>query len=275
MRQENHTSSRNRDSGPGPYNASIYEISVLADALGYPSNSGTKEITDSLSALLKRAKTLALGGLAATCLTKIENAYLPPKAGELAFTAGIRVPSEKDLTEIVDMTRILKSLVNNFKPVPLQISPAPKDGQSLCFPPVPLLELPLNSDILQQKALEFLKQEGMLYPEAKKDVPPDPALLKKHNLEWKWSNERKSWEPATMGGRISLLRGNLTYFEKYITPENYKRTPECVRFIRDLTGILNKAEILQDARLGANFVPQLEKYRRAALYRLCAATKEE
>ncbi len=274
MRQENDKSSRNRDSGPGPYNPTIYDINVLNDALGLPSNSGTNDIANSLSALLKRAKTLALGGLAATCLTKIENAYLPAKAGELAFIAGIQVPSEKDLTEIVNMTRVLKSLVNNFKPVPLQVSPAPNDGQSLCLPTVPLQALPLNSDILQQKALEFLKQEGILYPEAKKDVPPDPSLLKKHNLEWKWSNERKSWEPATMGGRISLLRGNLTYFEKYITPENYKRTPECVRFIRDLTGILNKAEILQDARLGANFVPQFEKHRRAALYRLCAATRE-
>ncbi len=274
MRQENDKSSRNRDSGPGPYNPSIYDINVLNDALGLPSNSGTRDIADSLSALLKRAKTLALGGLADTCLTKIENAYLPPKAGELAFSAGIRVPSEKDLTEIVNMTRVLNSLVNNFKPVPLQVSPAPKDGQSLCFPPVPLLELPLNSDILQKKALEFLKQEGILYPEAKKDVPPDPALLNKHNLKWKWCKERSSWEPVTMSGQTSLLRGNFYYFEKYITPENYKRTPECLRFIRDLTGILNKAEVLQDARLGAGFVPQFEKYRRAALYRLCAATRE-
>ena len=274
MRQENDKSSRHRDSGPGPYNASIYDIDVLNDALGLPSNSGTKEIVDSLSALLKRAKTLALGDLAATCLTKIENAYLPPKAGELAFSAGIRVPSEKDLTEIVNMTRVLKSLVNNFKPVPLQVSPAPKDGQSLCFPPVPLLELPLNSDILQKKALEFLKQEGILYPKAKKDVPPDPALLNKHNLQWKWCKERSSWEPATRGGRISLLRGNLTYFEKYITPENSKRTTECARFIRDLTRILNKAEDLRELNLGANLKLKFEKERLAALYLLCAATRE-
>ena len=51
-----------------------------------------------------------------------------------------------------------------------------------------------------------------------------------------------------MSGQTSLLRGNFYYFEKYITPENDKRTPECLRFIRDLTGILNKAEVLQDAR---------------------------
>ncbi len=274
MRQENDKSSRNRDSGPGPYNPSIYDINVLNDALGLPSNSGTQDIADSLSALLKRAKTLVLGGLAATCLTKIENAYLPPKAGELAFIAGIQVPSEKDLTEIVNMTRILKSLVNNFEPVPIQVIPAPKDGQSLCFPPVPLLELPLNSDILQKKALEFLKQEGILYPEAKKDVPPDAALLNKHNLEWKWSEERESWEPATIRGRTSLLRGNLYYFEKYITPENYKRTDECVRFIRDLTGILNKAKDLQELGLAAQFNRNFEKERQAALYRLCAATRE-
>ena len=274
MRQENDKSSRNRDSGPGPYNPSIYDINVLNDALGLPSNSGTQDIADSLSALLKRAKTLVLGGLAATCLTKIENAYLPPKAGELAFIAGIQVPSEKDLTEIVNMTRILKSLVNNFKPVPLQVSPAAKDGQSLCLPPVPLHALPLDSDILQQRALEFLKQEGTLHPKAKKDVHPDAALLNKHRLKWKWSNERESWEPATMRGRISLLRGNLTYFENFIIPGNDKRTPECVRFIRDLTGILNKAEDLRELGLAAQFNRNFEKERRAALYRLCAATRE-
>lgn len=274
MRQENDKSSRNRDSGPGPYNASIYDINVLNDALGLPINSGTKEIADSLSALLKRAKTLALGDLAATCLTKIENAYLPPKAGELAFSAGILVPSEKDLTEIVNMTRVLKSLVNNFKPVPPQVSPAPNDGQNLCFPTVPLQALPLNSDILQKKALEFLKQEGILYPEAKKDVPPDAALLNKHNLEWKWSKERSSWEPVTKGGQTSLLRGNFYYFEKYITPGNYKRTPECLRFIKDLTGILNKAKDLQELGLAAQFISKFEHERRAALYRLCAATRK-
>ena len=274
MRQQNHTSSRNRDSGPGPYNASIYDINVLNDALGLPINSGVSDIVDSLSALLISAKKLLLDDAAAAYLRKIESAYLPPKAGELAFNAGIRAPSQSALTEIVEATRVLKSLVNNFKPVPLQVSPAAKDGQSLCLPPVPLLELPLDSDILQKKALEFLKQEGILYPEAKKDVPPDAALLNKHRLKWKWSNERESWEPATMRGRISLLRGNLTYFENFIIPGNDKRTPECVRFIRDLTGILNKAEGLREFGLAAQFNRNFEKERRAALYRLCAATRE-
>lgn len=274
MRQQNHTSSRNRDSGPGPYNAFIYDISVLNDALGLPINSGTKEIADSLSALLKRAKTLALGDLAATCLTKIENAYLPPKAGELAFSAGIRAPSQSALTVIVEATRILKSLFDNYKPVPPQVSPAPNDGKSLCFPTVPLHALPLDSDILQQRALEFLKQEGILSPEAKKDVPPDAALLNKHRLKWKWSNERESWEPATIRGRISLLRGNLTYFENFIIPGNDKRTPECVRFIRDLTDILNKTKDLRELGLAAQFISKFEHERRAALYRLCAATRK-
>ncbi len=274
MPQQNHQSSRNRDSGPGPYNATIYDINVLNDALGLPSNSGVSDIVDSLSALLISAKKLLLNDAAAAYLRKIESAYLPPKAGELAFNAGIRAPSQSALTEIVEATRILKSLVDDYKPAPLQVSPAPNDEQNLCLPAVPLLELPLSSDILQQRALEFLKQEGTLHPEAKKDVPPDAALLNKHNLEWKWSEERESWEPATIRGRTSLLRGNLYYFEKYITPENYKRTDECVRFIRDLTGILNKAKDLQELGLAAQFNRNFEKERQAALYRLCAATRE-
>lgn len=278
MRQGNDNSNRNRDSGPGPYNPYIYDINVLNDALGLPSNSSVSDIAVFLSALLNRAKTLELGSLATTCLTKIENAYLPPKAGELAFTAGIQAPSQSALTEIVNMTYILKSSVNNFKPAPLQVRPAPNDGQSLCFPPVPtnysLQNLPLNSPILQQKALEFLKQEGILYPEAKKDVPPDPALLNKHELEWKWSKERSSWEPVTMGGQRSLLRGKLYYFENFIIPENDKRTPECARFIRDLTDILNKTKDLRELGLAAQFISKFEHKRLAALYRLCAATRK-